>query len=112
MNTAFENSLPFNYGDASASFEDLIQFHKPSEALPIAKTRKLSTRKNPFTLKVEDIQGTSHITLTQTSENVEHKIHIHHSAVPLLLKNLVDFSVYAYRKSLLDQINGSMGSTT
>ena len=77
--------------------------------MPVAKIRKFSPRKAPFTLKVEIIEGSTFLTLSQMIENVEHKVCINPSTVPSLLKSLVEFSVFAYRKSLVDQFNEPVG---
>lgn len=93
-------SVHFNCDEALNTFEDLIS-DKPDENL---KKRKYSPRRGAYSLKTENIQGTTFITISQVFDKSENKIHINPSTVPLLLKNLIDFSVITFRKSLLDQI--------
>lgn len=77
----------------------------------LPKRKCIQKRSRSYVLSTESTKGNTLITISQTIEGLEQKIQINSASLACFLKDLVDISVIAYRKNLIDHATSSSKQT-
>lgn len=77
----------------------------------LPKRKGIQKRSRSYVLGTETAKGNTLIIISQTLEGLEQRVQINTASLPSFLKDLVDISVTAYRKTLVEHAGSSSKPT-